>query len=87
MSLKSLIGSFSGVTGVTTPIFYYLQGEEDRFIADDYAGALRRRPDARVWVIRPDYLPMPGPMEDALRDRRQSDSIVAHSIRVDLYDP
>ena len=72
---------------VTTPIFYYLQGEEDRFIPDDYAGALRRRPDARVWVIRPDYLPMPGPMEDALRDRRQSDSIVAHSIRVDLYDP
>ena len=71
----------------TTPIFYYLKGEEDRFIADHYAGALRRRPDARVWVIRPESLPMPGPMEDALRDRRQSHSIVAHSIRVDLYDP
>ena len=71
----------------TTPIFYYLKGEDRRFIADHFAAALDRRPDARVWVIRPDYLQMPGPMEDALRDRRQSDGIVAHSIRVDLYDP
>ena len=71
----------------TTPIFYYLRGEERRFIADHFAAALDRRPDARVWVIRPDYLQMPGPMEDALRDRRQSDSIVGRGIRVDLYDP
>ena len=53
----------------TTPIFYYLKGEEDRFIADHFAAALDRRPDARVWVIRPESLPMPEPMEDALRDR------------------
>ncbi len=71
----------------TTPIFYYLKGEARRFIADDFAGAFDRRPDARAWVIRPEYLPMPGPMEDALRDRCRSDSIVAHGIRVDLYDP
>ena len=71
----------------TTPIFYYLKGEEDRFIARDYAGALRRRPGGRVWVIRPDYLQMPATMEDALRDRRRSDKIVARGIRVDLYDP
>ena len=71
----------------TTPIFYYLKGEARRFIADDFAGAFDRRPDARAWVIRPEYLPMPGPMEDALRDRCRSDSIVAHGIRVDLYGP
>ena len=71
----------------TTPIFYYLKGEEGRFVADDYARAVRRRPGARIWVIRPDYLQMPGPMEDALRDRRQSDSIVARGVQVDLYDP
>ena len=71
----------------TTPIFYYLKGEESRFIADDYAGAVRRRPSARIWVIRPDYLQMPKLIEDALRDKRQSDSIVAHGVRVDLYDP
>ena len=71
----------------TTPIFYYLKGEEGRFIADDYARAVRRRPGARIWVIRPDYVQMPELMEDALRDKRQSDSIVAHGVRVDLYDP
>ncbi len=52
-----------------------------------WGDATARAPTARIWVIRPDYVQMPELIEDALRDKRQSDSIVAHGVRVDLYEP
>jgi len=71
---------------VTTPLFYYFQGQEGRIVAEDYSGALDKHPTARVWL--PLFAEYKGPseeMHEALQHYNLVDHVSAHNCEADLY--
>lgn len=73
---------------VTTPLYYYYQGEIDRFIPGDYAATLAAHPGARVWIVLfEDYKQPSEEMRAALQDYRVIERVSAHGCSAELYAP
>jgi 4-amino-4-deoxy-L-arabinose transferase-like glycosyltransferase len=71
---------------VTTPLYYYFQEQQGRFIHRDYVMALETHPASRVWV--PGFAGYKEPsaaMRAALQGYRIIDHISAHGCGADLY--
>jgi len=69
----------------TTPIYYYLKGDRFHLVGRDYAEAIQEHPDARVWVLRFEEIPMRPEMKDALEGFEIRKTIEARWIRAVLY--
>jgi hypothetical protein len=73
---------------VTTPLYYYFPGQDGRFIARDYAGAIAAHPDARVWIVLfEDYKDPSAGMRTALQGHRVIDRVSAQGCTAELYAP
>lgn len=69
-----------------TPMFLYV--DHDRLVATDYAEAVRRRPDSRVWVLAiPPEAPPSEAVARALSGHLAADRVEARGIAARLYRP
>ena len=70
------------------PLFFYLRGQQA--VANDYALALRRHPQARVWVPEVTeariYQPPPE-LKESLASYRPVATLTATNFRATLYAP
>jgi uncharacterized membrane protein len=71
---------------VTTPIFYYLNGDEYHFVGWSYEEALRSAPGPRVWVLSFEGLPENEGLEHALTGYQPTRTIEALGIKAELYE-
>jgi hypothetical protein len=69
---------------VTTPIFYYLDAEQNRVVHEDYAQALAEAPARRVWVLSFPYVSVP--IGSALDGYRETEQLEARGIGVSLFE-
>lgn len=70
---------------VTTPIFYYLPGDQFSFVGGNYTQELTSNPQSRVWVLSFEGLPDPDEVADSLENYELSMSIEARRIKAELY--
>lgn len=71
----------------TTPIFYYVDLHRYRFIPRDWAAAVAKHPDARVWRLAFHNFPVPEGQREALAGRRLERTIDARGVSVELWVP
>jgi hypothetical protein len=78
---------------LASPIFYYLDARDYRFVAEDYDEAVAENPDARVWVfqwprvqvMRPRWTRENNAMRAALEGYRAVERVEARRVSATVY--
>ncbi len=69
----------------TTPIFYYVDGAQHRYVGGDYAATIRGSAPTRVWLVGFEGLPPTDEARAAVADFRRGRVFEASEARVEEY--
>lgn len=72
---------------ITTPLFYYLNGDHYHWVAEQYTTETHTHPAARVWLLSIEGLPMSSEMTAAVQGYQIQETVRSLRITATLYTP